>query len=426
MNLIKNLIYFFLVLSHVNLFVISDDYPSSRWQQTASLVNNKLYYFGGIGEINYNSVNEVWYLDLSSPFNVSMPPWHKDQGLPPIIYASSCVSPIDNSVFLIGGIRPSITNTDYVFYPSEVYEFYPNTSYWNFLNITGYNSSFNTRYAIEAVVDNDGKIFIFGGTNSNISNYSNTTVIRYNDMHMFDTTTMKWSTLNIFQNVPLPCNNYAAVLLPTAEIIYIGGLELPRLGPLRLVDMKTIRLFNTKAFTWSTKQITGASIDSRGGHTAVITQNGSIIIYGGVTINSTQVSPDLAVLNINTWEWSIPKISQINAPQPLALHSATIYKNYMIISFGWSILKGSSSSFIYILDIRSYTWVTTTAINNLGPFEPTPTPTNAGIPSSSTPTLIIVVTSVAGIFLIGSAIAGMFIYKKRQERRQYIATPGSK
>ncbi|KAF0526950.1 galactose oxidase [Gigaspora margarita] len=355
-----------------------------------------------------------------------MLPWHKDQGLPLAInYASSCVSPIDNSVFLIGGVRPFIINTNDNFYSSEVYEFDPNTSYWKGLNITGYNSSFNTRYSIEAVIDNDGKFFIFGGRNNNISNDSNTTLIRYNDMHMLDTTTMKWSTLNISQNVPLPCTAYAAVLLPTAEIIYIGGLELPVLGSLRLVDIKSIRLFNTKSFTWSIKQTTGASIDSRKRHTAVLTQNGSIIIYGGSTINSTQVSPDLAVLNINTWEWSIPNISQKNAPSLLEYHSSTLYENFMIVSFGSSVLKSSESIFIYILDIRSYTWVTTTTTNNLGPLEPTQIPTSAGIPSSSKPTLIIIVTSIAGIVLIGSAIVGIFIYKKRQERHHYIATPRS-
>ncbi|RIB14219.1 hypothetical protein C2G38_1674138 [Gigaspora rosea] len=72
-------------------------------------------------------------------------------------------------------------------------------------------------------------------------------------MQMLDTITMKWSTLNISQNVPFPCFGYAAVLLPTAEIIYIGGSEQPLLGSIRSVDIKAIRLFNTKSFTWSTK-----------------------------------------------------------------------------------------------------------------------------------------------------------------------------
>ncbi|RIB14217.1 hypothetical protein C2G38_1673997 [Gigaspora rosea] len=179
MNFIQNIIYLFLILSHVNLFVIGDDYPSSREEQTASLVNNKLYYFGGFSETNNDFINEVWYHDLSSPFNVSMPPWHKDQGFSPAIsYASSCVSPIDNSVFIIGGHRHFITNINDSIYSSEVYEFDPNTSSWKGLNITGYNSSFNTRYSMKAIINNEGKIFIFGGRNGNISNDSNTTIIR--------------------------------------------------------------------------------------------------------------------------------------------------------------------------------------------------------------------------------------------------------
>ncbi|KAF0526947.1 galactose oxidase [Gigaspora margarita] len=375
MKFIHNAIYFVLILRYVNLFVICDDSPSPREAQTASLVNNKLYFFGG-RDINNNPTNEVWYLDLSSPFNVSMLPWHKDQGLPLAInYASSCVSPIDNSVFIIDVSRPFITNTSDAFYPSEIYEFDPNASYWKVPTITDYNSSFNTRYSVEAVIDNDGKFFIFGGSNSN---GSNTTLIRYNEMHMLDTTTgtMKWTTLNISQNVPLPRIIYAAVLLPTDEIIYIGGVDMSLSDNLRLVDIKAVQLFNTKSFTWSTKQTTGAGIDSRFGFTAVLTRNGSIIIYGGEAMNYTsykQVSPDLAVLNINTWEWSIPNISQKNAPpSSLVFHSATLYENYMIVSFGLILSISRLSELFYILDIRNYTWVTATTINNLGPLEPTP------------------------------------------------------
>ncbi|CAG8818226.1 28411_t:CDS:2, partial [Gigaspora margarita] len=114
-------------------------------------------------------------------------------------------------------------------------------------------------------------------------------------------------------------------------------------------------------------------------------QNWSIIIYGGFATNETQASPDLMVLDIKTWEWSIPNIAQKDAPPSLASHSAAIYENYMIVSF-----------------------------------ESTP------IPTILTPKLIIVVTSVASIILIGSVIAGIFMYKKRQELRHSIATPGSK
>ncbi|KAF0538410.1 galactose oxidase [Gigaspora margarita] len=182
---------------------------------------------------------------------------------------------------------------------------------------------------------------------------------------------MKWSTLYISQNVLLPCFAYAAVLLPTAKIIYIGGIEKQLLIPPRLVDIKMVRLFDTKSFTCSTKQTTGANIVSRAGHAAILTQN-----------------------DINTWEWSIPKIPQKDAPPSLTLHSATIFENYMIISFGLIVSQLSQQGAaaldnIYILDIRNYTWITVATINNL---ESIPVPIN---PSLSTPTLIIVVTSVA-------------------------------
>ncbi|KAF0526946.1 galactose oxidase [Gigaspora margarita] len=422
MNLIQNIFDFFLILSFVNLFVICDDIPSPspRDSLASSLVNNKLYFFGGIGS---ELTNEVWYLDLSNSFNVSVPPWHKDKELPvAIAFASSCVSPIDNSlVFLIGGNMSHADNTSVPFYPTEVFIFDSKISHWRPPNIIDYNTSFTGRFYFRAIIDNDGKIFMFGGRNPYI-NISDTYIANgflNNDMHMLDTTTMKWSTLSISQNVPLPRFAYAAVLLPTAEIIYIGGHEDPQFS---LVEIKMVRFFNTKSFTWSNKQTTGASIDSRGSHTAVLTQDGSIIIYGGMTINFTRVSPDLAVLNINTWEWSIPNIPQKDVPPSLARHSAAIYENYMIVSFGRHVSEPqpSTNPFIYILDIRNYTWVNVANINKL---ESTPIPTNL---SSFKFTLIVVVASVASIILIGSVIAGIFIYKKRQERRHSIATPGSK
>ncbi|KAF0526951.1 galactose oxidase [Gigaspora margarita] len=364
MNLIQSIFDCFLILSFVNLFVICDDFPL-----------------------------------------------HKGKEMPlAVSFASSCVSPIDNSsVFLICGNMSLAYNASVPFYSLEVYIFDSKMSYWRPAKIIDYNNSFTARSFMQAVIDNDGKIFMFGGADGNSTNANITKVFMYNDMHMLDTTTMKWSTLNISQNVPLPCIAYAAALLPTDEIIYIGGCEWSLLIPPRLVDIKM--------------QTIGASIDSRFGHTAVLTPNESIIIYGGSTMNITQVSPDLVVLNINTWEWFIPNIPQKDAPLSLIFHSAAIYENYMIVSFGAvvsQLFQQNLPAFdnIYILDLRNYTWVTVATINNL---ESIPVPTNP-----NTYTLIIVVTSLVGIILIGSVIAGIFIYKKRQELRHSIATPGSK
>ncbi|CAG8847790.1 41163_t:CDS:1, partial [Gigaspora margarita] len=46
-----------------------------------------------------------------------------------------------------------------------------------------------------------------------------------------------------------------------------------------------------------------------------------------------KVTPDVAKLDTTTWIWSIPTISKTNAPPLLALHSAALYGNYMIVAF---------------------------------------------------------------------------------------------
>ncbi|CAG8636498.1 6297_t:CDS:1 [Dentiscutata heterogama] len=104
--------------------------------------------------------------------------------------------------------------------------------------------------------------------------------------------------------------------------------------------------------------------------------------------------------------------------------------NYSIFIHLGLIISSLSPAIIadlYILDIRNYNWVTTATINKLGPTSAsTPIPTKTEIPSSPASALIIgIATSVAGIILIGSVIAGIFIHKRRQERRYSIATPGS-
>ncbi|CAG8544404.1 39822_t:CDS:2, partial [Gigaspora margarita] len=50
-----------------------------------------------------------------------------------------------------------------------------------------------------------------------------------------------------------------------------------------------------------------------------------------------KVTPDVAILDTATWTWSAPTISQANAPPLLALHSAVLYGNYMIVAFGLNV-----------------------------------------------------------------------------------------
>ncbi|RIB20769.1 hypothetical protein C2G38_2080055 [Gigaspora rosea] len=170
----------------------------------------------------------------------------------PIVYSfgTSCLSPIDNStVFLIGG-RTWIANTNSYLNTSSVYKFNSKTSQWTTPTINNFNSNFTSRSEIQAVIDNNGKIFIFGGDNfvdpttTPIFNY-------YKDMNILDITTMTWSTQTQSQSV-LPDFAYTATLLPNGLIVYIGGASGSITGIISN-NMSQIQVFDTNFYTWSTK-----------------------------------------------------------------------------------------------------------------------------------------------------------------------------
>ncbi|RIB13390.1 hypothetical protein C2G38_1737519 [Gigaspora rosea] len=237
------------------------------------------------------------------------------------VYGASCVSPIDNSVFLVGG-RMYIPNTATINLGStSVCVFNSNISLWTTPSIIGFNSSFKMRNEIQPVIDNYGKIYTFGGTNYTGFNVS---FVRYNDMSILDTNSMTWSTLAISANAPPPLLSYTATLLPTGIIVYLGGYKATLVGSLSIPE--SVNMYEVAS---------GAKIGSRIGHSAVLNQNGDIIIYGGTMWNdfATPATPYIAKLDTSSWMWSIPNLSQINSPQ-LGFHSAALYGDYMIIAFG--------------------------------------------------------------------------------------------
>ncbi|KAF0461848.1 galactose oxidase [Gigaspora margarita] len=377
MRFIQFGVFSFSLLSY--LFFVSCQYvPNPRIGQSSALIGTKLYFFGGspadvsplstpIGHPNIS--NDVFYFDLSnsSLFNTVTPTWYKDVEMPiGSLYHTSCVNPNDSAVFIFGG-RQFLPNSNNLSVYSPVYRLDHNKNSWSIPNITGLNSTFANRTSIQAVIDITGKVFIFGGGRRSATGGDPS---YYNDMNIFDITSMSWSTLVISQ-APPPSYAYTATLLPSGIIVYIGGIDY--ISGIIPVNMSEIRTFNTTSLTWTIKSANGSSIGSRVGHSAVLNQNGDIIIYGG-SENDTlgpQVFPDLAVLNTNSWMWSIPNIPSSNIPQALTAHSAVLYKNYMFVAFGVIASTGGTiyNKDYYILDTQKYVWVTTnnSVITTQGP-----------------------------------------------------------
>ncbi|KAF0495066.1 galactose oxidase [Gigaspora margarita] len=422
----------FSFISYLLFFVNCQNVPYSRDDQMSALVGTRLYFFGGFSPI-LNVTNEVWYLDLSnsSLFDTATPTWYKDVGMPIGNFdGTACVSTTnDSNVFIIGG-RQTLPNTLSLAFNSSVYKFDPkNHSLWSIPNITNFNSSFNTRNEIQAAIDNKGRIFIFGGMSYFVNDSDNSPFIYYNDMNILDITTMSWSTLVISQAPSY--SSYTATLLTTGIIVYIGGRD--NLSGQRIpVNMSEIRTFDTTSLIWSTKPANGSSIGSRVGHSAVLNQNGDIIIYGGSELEYSkefleysQSLPDLCVLNTNSWIWSIPNIPSTNIPHTLSYHSAALYNNYMVVAFGVIASTGGlHNKNVYVLDIQKYTWVgiNNTAITSKGSSTSQKAQTNkAQSPSNSSSSngLFIGIGVVSGVVVVGIASFVGFLLYKRKHKSQH-------
>ncbi|KAF0403432.1 galactose oxidase [Gigaspora margarita] len=402
----KSLYYilFFVIFSSVYYFVICQNVPSPRIQQTSTLVGTRLYFFGGATSLNVFS--EVWYLDLSNSFETSTSPWHSDVAMPVgYNFGTSSLSPIDNStVFLIGGMTWTKDTNNYL-YTSSVYKFNSKNSQWTIPSINNFNSSFATRYATQAVVSNNGAIFVFGGSNYTINDNIINTI--FDDMNILDINTMIWSTQTQYRPEFLNGFDYTATLLPSGLIVYIGG------GGTSFNNLSQIQIFNTNLIPGKLNPI---------------------IIYGGAGYNSSgsigNVFSDLAVLDTNSWLWTVPSVSGTRAPPPLSMHSAALYKNYMIIAFG-ATSSTSLSNNCYILDIQNqnYTWVT--KFNVLTTTNPVIQTHNNGNSSTeqannNSSNLYFGIGIGAGVVSLAIVlfIIGFFIYKN-QHKEKFIATPGT-
>ncbi|KAF0511670.1 galactose oxidase [Gigaspora margarita] len=368
MNTFRKIHYMFLVSSLVFFIAASQNIPNPRYAQASALVNNKLYFFGGKLETN-TVTNEVWYLDVESLSNATIHTWHQSPSMPVgYYYGTSCVSVTDNStILLIGGISytPNTPNLDF---DAKVYIFNPNKPQWKSLKFINGSNNFVMRNNMQAVMNKYGQIFIYGGLNFTNNNSSNTV---YNDMNLLlatDYNDILWSTPSVTYAPPTPFIQYTATLLSNGLIVYIGGIQ--ETQAISATLMTTLKLFDTYYNSWSDQTISGDPIESRAGHSAVLAQNEIIIVYGGYSTktNATSyntVTPDVAVLNTTTWTWSTPYIFQAHAPPLLALHSAVLYENYMIIAFGLNVAQSTGltpdtnllSNDIYILDIQNYAWV---------------------------------------------------------------------
>ena len=237
-------LYLFFLFSLCSFYEIESFIPVGRHAHSSVFTGNKLYFFGGRLSSNEYS-DDVFYLDLSQSFDMAAPPWND---LTPIVripfrsgWATASFSNISNepTIYLFNGLTPGDDVNEFIKVP-DIYSFEINSFTWSTPIIKG--SPPKRRMRMQSVIDNTGKMYIFGGmANAEVGS----TIKFFNETIIFNTVELSWS----INNSPVDRRaSYTATLLSNGIIVYIGGFN-----GTKLIDISQIDIYDTYSLTWSNK-----------------------------------------------------------------------------------------------------------------------------------------------------------------------------
>ncbi|CAG8684580.1 uncharacterized protein OCT59_011528 [Rhizophagus irregularis] len=384
------MLFFFLIVICLclNEFTLAFTPNNTVWGHSAVFANSRIYITGGIFPIIKDKFEpstpsrEFYYLDVEKPFRVRAGdklPWvdlsSVSQNLPAHAWSAFSNCGLDNSLYL------------YIGEPDD---------------------------ASQTVCDvRTGKMYRFGGINPVLQPDNNN-----NNMDILNTLTLAWEHVNTEGRY-----DHTGTMLPNGYIVYIGG-KLPN-G--EYADMTELLLYNTNNDTWISQKATDYSPTPRAYHSAVLTQDGRIIVYGGYTGDFRIVSDDLVILDTYDYTWSNAKA--IDPPPVRFFHTATLVGYYMIVAFGRTNndLPLPTSNEVFILntyDKSNYKWV-----NEFNPdLSDLPYPSDQNSyknlkTQNSHLTIGIIILSIV-LALIGVSFL-IYFYRKRRLSRPDMLVPSS-
>ncbi len=250
LNHVSNYLFLIFIFGYQFLGVASLS-PQGRYGHSSILVNNRLYFFGGTKDTGVS--NDLLYMDVSLKFNANDPKFVDLTFTAGIPFKSSGEDVVlikndnETTIYLFGGMNFDLIDDKLLSEAPFVYMFNLKSGRWSIPVTKGEMPDKRTN--MKAVIDDTGKIYIFGGASFRsitlkIDKYFNDTII-------LDTNDLSWTSGSIV-DVPFSRDLYSATLLPNGMIVYIGGREqfTSNLTNIREADINQINLYNTKSATW--------------------------------------------------------------------------------------------------------------------------------------------------------------------------------
>ncbi|RGB38827.1 hypothetical protein C1646_812384 [Rhizophagus diaphanus] len=409
--------------------------PSTSFRHSATLIDNKLYILNGYDKII--PIKEFFYLDVSVPFNTQELSWQdlSNINMVPAHHSAASVKggPNNDTLFLYGGVSTGQS----IQTMALVYTFDSQSIVWSIPKIFEVNTV--RKWGLKGVIDYNGKAYLWGGRMIN-GEFTN-------DMLILDTINLNWNQGSIV-NAPTPRAYYGSTLIPNNRIIYIGGfndytvsyysdtLNIAKGTALTLSEVYIYDIINDN---WNTKTTSGKIPSNRAGHSTILGLDGQrIIMFGGFYSYPGYLDTTLYVLDLNNYNWYIPKISG-KIPKARVYHTANVIGKYMVISFGDGYDKTVESD-ILLLDISNndeYIWTTTfdpkmpsppspssspspstsTSPSSLSSLSPSPSPSSLSSPPNDSGKIAgaVVGTLLSGILLL---VGSFLIYKWNKNKRK--------
>ena len=299
-----------------NLLPSKNKPPSERKGECSIIVDNYLIIFGGC-DLEDNCYNDLYFFDLQNRF------WEKikiKNEIPSPRQFHSC-NLYGNKIIIYGGNKGSDLKNDLFSFDIEKRKF---------KRLTFKNQKNEGRKNHKGIIDNKGRLFIFGGYT--LKGYSN-------DLFIINLINEEFENINIRGNIPNSRSNFIFEYIN--NYIYLFG------GFHEGGSLNDLYKFNTETFLWESIQNSNFP-KSKEGFSSISIEN-EIYIFGGCDYKSQSCSGETFVFNIldNTFTQIKSKIIQ-----PRFHSSFNFYRGNLII-FGGCELDKKCFNDIYKMNITN-------------------------------------------------------------------------
>jgi len=199
---------------------------------------------------------------------------------------------------------------------------------------------------LHSATEAEGKIYIFGGMLND--------KVRHNDIHVFDPKELAWRKLNPRSPPPAPRAHHTTTYVgdDVKKLLVFGGYG----GGGR--SWNEMEAFDITTLTWAPISCKGTLPTARFDHTATLAGDQLYIIGGR---NNDGPIEQMAILDISTFTWSIPKLESTESPVPIFAHMAVAIKSalaHKVFTFGGRTKPFEYDRTVYCMDTRQPgTWL---------------------------------------------------------------------